>query len=163
MDNPRIHAPQIMNKKDIEEEDDEINQRALIGQISELLFALLPFAVVFLVFAYQNKGWEAYLMAPEWAFAAALLFGQTIVKVVQGTLRSGRLIVVPVVGLTISMLIVLGLVPSMVLLALILTANSAPLWVGISQVVLAVLASCFFILLGTVSEALAIEGASGKR
>ena len=152
-----------MNEKnDKKSKEDKINDRALIAQISELLFALLPFAVVFLIFAYQNKGWESYLMAPEWAFASALLFGQTIVKVVQGTLRSGPGIIVPVVGLTISVLIVLGLVPSMVLLALILTATAAPLWIGISQVVLAVIASCTFVLFGTVAEALAIQGESNK-
>lgn len=124
---------------------------ALAAQCSELLFAILPFAVVFLIFAFQKKGWVSYVMAPEWAFASALLFGQTVVKIVQGTLKAGYSVAIPVVILVVSMLIVLGLVPSMVLLALILASPDAPLWMGISQLVLALIAAATFLLFGTIT------------
>ena len=129
--------------------------QAFAAALSELLFALLPFAVVFIVFAYQNKGWKTYLMAPEWAFASALLFGQTIVKVVQGALSPGLKANPPAVVLTISLLIVCGLVPSMVLLAIVLTGTNGPLWLGITQMILAVIASYIFVLFAAIAHELA--------
>jgi len=130
--------------------DDE-QARAWTAAVSELLFALLPFAVVFIVFTYQKKGWVTYIMAPEWAFASALLFGQSIVKVVQGTLNQSG-INVPAVMLTVSLLIVFGLVPSLVLLAIVLTGSDAPLWVGITQVILTVLASILFVFFAAIAH-----------
>ena len=41
--------------------------------LGELLFALLPFGVLFIVFAYQGRQLASYLMAPEWAFASSIL------------------------------------------------------------------------------------------
>lgn len=125
----------------------EREAHGLALHLSELLFALLPFAVVFLIAAYENKDWVYYVMAPEWAFASALLFGQTIVKIVQGALRADD-IPIDEVALVIAVLIVLCLVPSMVLLALILTAPHPPLWMGIAQVILALVAATCFVAFG---------------
>lgn len=125
-----------------------------VAAVSELLFALLPFAVVFIVFTYQNKGWESYIMAPEWAFASALLFGQSIVKLVQGVLSPSANVVTPVVVLASSLLIVLGLVPSMVLLAIVLTGTEPPLWIGITQVILAIIASATFVMFAAIAHEL---------
>jgi hypothetical protein len=129
-----------------------LQARAVVAAVSELLFALLPFAVVFIVFAYQQRAWYEYIMAPEWAFASALLFGQSIVKIVQGTLNLGKGINVPAVMLTISLLIIVGLVPSMVLLAIVLTGKDAPLWMGITQVILAIVAGVFFVIFAAIAH-----------
>jgi len=125
---------------------------AFIAAVSELLFALLPFAVVFIVFTYQEKGWTTYLMAPEWAFASALLFGQSIVKLVQGVLNPSVNANSPAVTLVISLLIVFGLVPSMVLLAIVLTGTAPPLWIGVTQVILAIIASIVFVVFAAVAH-----------
>lgn len=133
--------------------DDNVKtRRALAVQSSELLFTLLPFIVIFLVFLYQDKSWVAYLMAPEWAFASAVLFGQTIVKLVQGTLRRKTGVKAENVALFVSALIVLGLAPSMCLLAIVLLSPTVPLWVGITQVVFAFVAAFAFVLFGTIAH-----------
>jgi hypothetical protein len=119
--------------------------------ISELLFVLVPFLVLSLVFAYQDKGVVTFLSTPEWAFASALLFGQTIVKIVTATLETsgGRSEpIVERVGLVVSGLIVLGPIPSMVILALILIAGTPPIWLIITQIALFILSVAAFILIG---------------
>ena len=133
--------------------DDNVKiRRAFAVQSSELLFTVLPFIVIFLVLLYQDKSWIAYLMAPEWAFASAVLFGQTIVKLVQGTLRRKAGIKAENVALFVSALIVLGLTPSMSLLAIVLLSPTVPLWVGITQVVFAFVAAAVFVILGSISH-----------
>lgn len=124
------------------------NNYSVSVQLSELLFAMLPFAVVFLVGAYKQWQLEAYIMAPEWAFAAALLFGQTIVKIVSGTAGNAAGFIKERVVLIISILIVPFLVPSLVLLAILLTAPTPPLWIGYVQVVLAFIAAFLFVGFG---------------
>jgi hypothetical protein len=122
---------------------------------SELLFAILPFGVIFLVFAYQRRPPLSYLMAPEWAFASSALFGQAIVKFTQGVLsnQTGR-VITERVSLFISALIVLGLVPSMTVLAIMLVSSNPPVWLGVTQVALALFAAGVFVAMG---------GAAGNR
>lgn len=119
-------------------------------QVSELLFAVLPFAVVFLVGAFKQWSLESYLMAPEWAFASALLFGQTIVKIVSGATGHRDELIKERVILMVAILIVLCLVPSLVLLAIVLTASNPPLWMGHAQVVFTCIAAITFVVIGWV-------------
>jgi hypothetical protein len=119
---------------------------------AELLFAMLPFGVIFLVFAFQQRSLLSYLMAPEWAFASSALFGQTIVKFVQGITSSkkGRAITERI-NLLVSALIVFGMVPSMTVLAIMLVSTAPPVWLGFAQVGLALLAAFVFVVIGTIS------------
>ena len=121
---------------------------------SELLFTLLPFSVLFIVYAYQDRASTSYLMAPEWAFASAILFGQTTVKFVQGIIEATVTLNPNAerVGLFVACLIVLGLVPSMVILALILVSPNPQAWLGYTQVVLFILAVATFLLLGAIAH-----------
>jgi hypothetical protein len=127
--------------------------------LGELLFTVLPFGVLFLVYLFQGKSADTFLYAPEWAFGASILFGQTIVKFVQGIIESTRTsrTIAERVGLLVTVFIVLGLVPSLVVLALLLTTNSPPLWLGILQLILFALAAICFLLFGSLAYSEAVR------
>ena len=127
--------------------------------VGELLFTLLPFFVLFLVYFYQDKPTKSFLFAPEWAFASAILFGQTIVKFVQGVIKSVPIFqpIAERIGLIVSVIIVLGLVPSMVILALVLVSPTPPDWLGYTQIGLFTVSAIVFLLLGSVAHAQACE------
>jgi len=133
---------------------EEPNTYSTAAMLGELLFTLMPFAVLFLIYLFQEKAAQAFVLAPEWAFASAILFGQTIVKFVQGVIESTkRYSVVPEsVGLIVSGLIVLGLVPAMVILALILVTPAPPIWLGYVQVFLFLIAAVSFLFLGAIAH-----------
>src|SRR2546422_66704 len=89
--------------------------------VAEFLFILVPLLVLTLVFQYQGKAWVSLFASPEWAFASALLFGQTVMKFVTG-IASAAPASKERVALFVSLLLVLGLIPAMLVLALILVS-----------------------------------------
>ncbi len=112
---------------------------AAVSALPELIFAILPLLVLTLVFIYLGKDVPSVLGSPEWSFGAAVLFGQAIVRFVSGMIRSGRADT-EMVALFVSVLLVLGLVPSLAVLALVLHAHEGPshlvpTWLVITQIV----------------------------
>src|SRR5256885_5306599 len=83
----------------------------LAASVAEFLFVLVPLLVLTLVFRFQGKAWGSLFASPEWSFASALLFGQTVVKFVAGIASAGRKIKERV-ALFVSLVLVLGLIPS---------------------------------------------------
>ena len=126
---------------------------ALVG---ELLFVLLPLLVLGLVFAYKSKGAVALFSSAEWAFASALLFGQCIVKFVSGVAEA-RVGIPERVGLVVACLIVFGLVPSMVVLALILVSERPDTWLVLAQIALFVVAAGAFLFFAGSAQTVAVE------
>lgn len=91
----------------------------------------------------------------EWAFGAAILFGQALVKFMSGLSRGGAAAAGPVAFAT-ALVIVAGLAPSLLVLTLTLIAHesgqSPARWLQISHVVLFVTAAAVYLALGTVGE-----------
>lgn len=50
---------------------------------AEALFAIFPLVVIAIVFAYEGRFLDL-LKTPEWSFAAAVLSGQSLVKLLSG-------------------------------------------------------------------------------
>lgn len=124
----------------------------VLGVIAELLFVLLPLVVVGIVLlVYRNEGLAALLVSPEWSFLAAILMGQSIVKFVTGMLGN-RDLVPERIAATVAAVIVLGLVPSLTVLALILAEKKpGPLLVD-AQIGLFALSLLAFVFLGGVGH-----------
>jgi hypothetical protein len=126
----------------------------LSGLGAEVAFAVLPLLVVLMVLVYTTRPCE-FLSSPEWSFGAAILFGQGLVKFVAGLARIGAAAPGPV-ALVVTLVVLLGLVPS--LLVLTMTLNSAETkdhvesWLRISQVALFLLSAPTYLLLGTLGE-----------
>jgi hypothetical protein len=55
---------------------------------AELLFVFLPFLITILALSY-NKNIVSIFYIPEWALAAAILTGQTVVKFISGLMKYG--------------------------------------------------------------------------
>jgi len=112
---------------------------AAVSALPELTFAILPLLVLTLVFVYLGEDVPKILASPEWSFGSAVLFGQAIVRFVSGMIQSGKA-KSEMVALVVSMLLVLGLVPSLAVLALVLHAaegpsQAVPKWLVDAQVV----------------------------
>jgi len=132
-------------------------QRIAPGLIAEIVFAMLPLLVIFLVLLQFHKAPDLW-SSPEWSFAAAILFGQSIVRFMSGFAHGGHARPGPV-SLAIALIIVLGLTPSLLVLSGILTAEiggkgeaPAPWLVG-GQVVLFVSSVLTYLIFGAISEA----------
>lgn len=124
---------------------------------SELLFVVLPFLVLALVSFHKESSPALFLLAPEWAFASTILFGQTIVKLVSAATEFFGNPITENIALIVTMLMVLGVVPSMVVLTMILLAASPPTWLGVAQVFLFIMSVGLFLLIGGVSQSKVTE------
>ena len=88
----------------------------------------------------------------EWAFASAVLFGQVIVKFTTNLVSSRRHVVAERLGLVLALVVVLGLLPAMLVLALILLSEPPPTWLVVAQIVLCVTATGTYVFLGSASQ-----------
>ncbi len=98
-------------------------RRILSGLLAEIAFAALPLLIVLMVLLRYDHGKHIWA-APEWAFGAAILFGQALVKFMTGLAHGGKAAHGPV-ALAITLIIVLGLAPSLLVLTLILMARES--------------------------------------
>ena len=104
---------------------------AMYAIMGDLLFIVLPLVVISIVDVSVGRSLFAIIESPELSFGSAVLFGQTIIKVVSGfahTKPSGAEQPVFIIAL----IIVFGLVPSLVVLALLVSVNPIPQWVTVS-------------------------------
>lgn len=110
---------------------------AWCGALSEVLFTVLPLLIHSMVLGFQDRLTDLFI-SPEWSFAASVLFGQSIVRLVvalaeKGGVRAER------VGLAVTILLVLGLCPSLATLLLVMLSQT-PGWIlCFSQLVLCAL------------------------
>jgi hypothetical protein len=93
----------------------------LPGLVAEVVFAMLPMLVVSVVL-FQLGEPKRILSSPEWSFAASILFGQSVVRFMTGFAHGGRARPGPV-ALAVTLIIVLGLTPSLMILSAILRAD----------------------------------------
>jgi len=128
--------------------------RILSGLSAEVMFAVLPLVAVMMVVLHTRHAHRIF-MSPEWAFGAAILFGQAIVKFVAGVARAGAAAPGPVT-LLVTLVVVLGLAPSLLVLTLTLysieSGYDPARWLQGSQVLLFLAGSAAYLILGTVGE-----------
>ena len=86
------------------------------------------------------------LTEPEWSLASAVMFGQTIIKMYHGLSKVDQKGIKHYnVSAMFSLIILFGLVPSLIILSLIYTAEcSLPNWVVFVQITLFILAIIVF-------------------
>ena len=125
----------------------------LKSTLPDIFFIFLPLIVIFLVTAIRNDPLGVFNQA-EWSFAAAVLSGQSIVKVVFAISNSGSTIVRKSrnIAIMIAATIVFFLVPSLIVLFFMLTADPRPLILLVVQIVLFIFSLVIYILFGVISE-----------
>jgi hypothetical protein len=103
-------------------ETDSPTTPALLEGISELLFVVLPLLILgIVVLLYREGTCRELFSSSEWSFAAAILLGQSLVKVAAGISKGTSPWTPAVIRVIFSALIVLGVMPSLAILALVLT------------------------------------------
>jgi hypothetical protein len=115
---------------------------ATVSACSEILFVVLPLVVVTLVAFHRGKGVQTLVVSAEWAFAAAVLFGQAIVKMI--TVAAAGVIPERVSFLG-AIAMVGGLVPSLIVLSFVLgEEHTVSRALAIGQIVLFVIAALVY-------------------
>ncbi|PZN78697.1 MAG: hypothetical protein DM484_12520 [Candidatus Methylumidiphilus alinenensis] len=120
---------------------------AMYAILGDLLFIVLPLVVISIVDVSVGRSLFAIIESPELSFGSAVLFGQTIIKVVSGfahTKPTGAEQPVFIIAL----IIVFGLVPSLVVLALLLSVIPVPKGLELAQAAIFVLGVIVFGLFG---------------
>ena len=116
----------------------------------ELIFILLPIGIIAWVYAVRPKNHEPLVCAPEWAFAAIVLAGQTAAKLMSSAskakdLHQGKMLLLSALLFVVTVFAIAGLLT-------ILLVAPPPHWVCISQVVLLGVAALAFFFLGTLAH-----------
>ncbi len=140
-----------LNKESASRRDEE-GVRA--GLMAEVVFASLPLLLIFLIFAHTKRLGEVFA-SPEWSFGSAVLLGQTLAKFVSGLAKAGHTRPGAAALIT-SLLLVLGLAPALIILALMLQSEHGPSspagWLQALQVLYFLIASMLYVVIGSVSE-----------
>lgn len=114
--------------------------------ISELLFTILPILIVLIVRSYESK-FELIFYNTEWSIMAIILYGQSIVKFSSGIANSKAIFRWQLVSLIISIIIVFGLIPSIIILVINLLNTQQLFTTYLLQIILFVLGVfCYFII-----------------
>ncbi|MFT5646797.1 MAG: hypothetical protein ACI976_001482 [Aureispira sp.] len=118
---------------------------------SEFLFTLLPIVILLIVRSYECN-FKGLFYNTEWSIISLILFGQSIVKFSSGISNSKSKTRWQLVALTISLIIIFGLIPSAIILVLNLISESQSIGLYTTQMILFVL-SCFtFFIVGAVGQ-----------
>lgn len=118
---------------------------------SELLFSLLPIIIIIIVRSYENKASEIFYNT-EWSIISIILFGQSIVKFSSGIANSKENFRWQLVALTISLIIIFGLLPASIILVLNLTSSSISLTMGIIQIIVFILSILVYYFIGAIGQ-----------
>jgi len=126
-------------------------KRNLDIPIAELLLTVLPLIVLIIVETIMGRILLVPL-SPEWAFGASVLFGLAIFKLVISVVKGG-ITNWEAVGYFLVLLIVAGLVPSLVVLALRLSITEPPWPLIVTQDLLFVGSAYTFVRIAATSHA----------
>jgi hypothetical protein len=121
------------------------NILCIIG--SEALFVILPLIVLAIVFVSSGKS-TLLFSSPEWSFASSIFIGLSIVKLISAVGFSDREIHWQRPAFVVAGLIVLGLVPSLIILSLMLTAQNPSRGLIITQISLFLVGVAAFFFIG---------------
>ena len=118
---------------------------------SEFLFTLLPIVILVMVRLFQND-FQSIFYNTEWTVIAIILFGQSVVKFSSGISNTNEQVRWQFVALIISLIIIFGLVPSVIILILNLINTEIHFGMYIAQFII-FLISCFvFFIVGSIGQ-----------
>jgi len=123
-----------------------------IAVMTESLFVLLPLIVLTIVLLHKGRTFFDLASSPEWSFGGAVFMGQTVVKLVYGISSVKGRPNSELIGFIVAGAIVLGLVPSLIVLSLLLTSDSPTTGMVRAQLVLFFLGLVVFLFFGTLSH-----------
>lgn len=132
---------------------DEDFEKEIPAMLAELSFIFLPFIVILIV--NLSKGdWIKLIQTADWALASTLLYGQTIVKIIMGVASREHSFNHQNFGLASALIISLGLVPSILIVAIFELNQNISIGLIVTQFVLLGFAIYVFLLFGTIGQIL---------
>lgn len=134
----------------------KIERPLVYSLLSELLFTILPLIIVIIIRGYENK-YELIFYNTEWSIMAIILFGQSIVKFSSGISNSNRVFRWQLVSLIISIIIVFGLVPSIIVMVINLTNETKYISMYLIQMFLCILSFFTYFIVGYLGQKLLDE------
>lgn len=134
----------------------KIERPLVYSLLSELLFTILPLIIVIIVRGYESK-YELIFYNTEWSIMAIILYGQSIVKFSSGISNSNRTFRWQLVSLIISLIIIFGLVPSIIIMVINLTNETKFLSMYIAQMFLCILSFFAYFVVGYLGQKLLEE------
>jgi cytochrome c oxidase subunit IV len=126
-------------------------RNSLLATMGEYLFILLPLVVLAFVLLMTDNKHHNLLTTPEWSFGAAILFGQAVQRIAAAASRT-QAYRWEKTTLLVSALLVLGLVPSLLTLALVIHLDHCTRALAYSQILLFSIGSLAFLLFGAASH-----------
>jgi hypothetical protein len=134
--------------------------RALLEASTEVVISVLPLLVVLLVMFYIGKPMKLFAK-PEWAFGAAIFFGQSLVKLLAAMTAPHHSVESGKVVLFAASVLVFGLAPSLLVLVFVIHSaeqlGAVPLFAQTLQVGLFALSAFTFVVVAAVCHELAFE------
>lgn len=131
---------------------DENEKKAAFAIASEILFALLPIIVILFIIIFTSNDLKSLFFRSELSFISVFFYGQTLVKLISGLLRSKRSFKWQIIVLYISVIIIVGLIPSVILLSVIFLEINTMLYIYIIQAVWFFLALFTFFVIGRIGQ-----------
>src|SRR5574341_197050 len=125
-----------------------VNSLSLL--LSEVLFILLPLLVLAVVLTFQKKTFELF-HTPEWSFVSTIFFGQILIKIIAAALSVERTVHWQRIVLLASGLMVLGIVPSLLVLTLVIVSDT-PSNAFIAQIALFIISAALYFVIGRVGQ-----------
>jgi len=118
---------------------------------SEFLFTLLPIVILVIVRLFQND-FKAIFFNTEWSIISIILFGQSVVKFSSGISNTNTKVRWQFVALIISLIIIFGLIPSVIILILNLINTEVHFGMYITQFVIFIISSFVFFIVGALGQ-----------
>jgi hypothetical protein len=99
--------------------DNKQEELSLLIIISELLFAIIPLLILLLIALLSHDSLISIFKRSDISFISVLLFGQTLVKLISGYVKTGNKSGWQRIALTITLLFILGILPSVIYLIIV--------------------------------------------
>jgi hypothetical protein len=133
--------------------DDKSNEsKAVLVIIMEILFALMPLGIIFLITLLTSKNILSIFKRSDISFIAVFLFGQTLVRVISGIVNSRKHKKWQIVAFIISLLFLLGVIPSVILLIIVYTETSISNLVYILQNIWLTISIATYFIFGSIGQ-----------
>ena len=119
--------------------------------LSEILFVILPIIVIALLYISTSK-FSSLFRSHEWTFASIIMFGQSIVKFSSGISNFESRKRWELVSIILALIIVIGLVPSIIILVVLLTQQTSHWCIYLIQYILFLLSIFIYFNIGSVGQ-----------
>jgi high-affinity K+ transport system ATPase subunit B len=128
---------------------------AVKSVVVDLIFTFLPVLVLILI-RILTSSWGSIFLRSDWSYISMILFGQSIIKIFIGISENRNKKKTIDIILCISMLIALGLVPSIIILVLIEMGEKHNI-LTMAQLIWLVIAVASYLIFGTLGNILSIQ------